>query len=334
VKIFISYSRRDAGDFANQIQRHLSSFKFDVFTDVDSIRAGEVWSNTLEQNISNCDIFVVIITYGSLHSPHVEREVLQAQKENKTIIPCFHKTVIENNIKWGLDKIQGVEFDDKYELARNIQSKISRNKSRGRIFGTTSKTIEETKTHYAPTTTIKSDSSKQFQRINLKIIIIPIIAVAIIGLIVVVSYFDVAPPLDPDTVIPKDTRKTVTQTLSDDTTQSIMAIIENQMEKSDINSQNQTSYFSINTTEDSSSNSLINVNALDENQLIDAISLNISRVHNFEKNKITQALNDLTEATKANGGDVMINLRQIATIIIKDPSDPLSDKIIELAKTK
>ena len=89
VKIFVSYSRRDAGDFAAQIQRHLPSFKYNIFTDVDSIRAGDVWSSTIESNISNCDIFVVIVTYGALQSQHVENEVLQAQRENKTIIPCF-----------------------------------------------------------------------------------------------------------------------------------------------------------------------------------------------------------------------------------------------------
>jgi hypothetical protein len=51
MKIFVSYSRRDSGDFANQIHRQLSSFKHDIFTDVDSIRAGQGWSNTIEQNI-------------------------------------------------------------------------------------------------------------------------------------------------------------------------------------------------------------------------------------------------------------------------------------------
>ena len=162
VKIFVSYSRRDAGDFANQIQRHLSSSNDDIFTDVDSIRAGEIWSNTIETNISNCDIFVVIVTYGALQSPHVENEVLQAQKEKKTIIPCFHRTVIGNDIKWGLDKIQGVEFDDKYELARNIQSKISTSRGRGAIFGSTSKNLEETK--IATTTTAINSITDRFQQ--------------------------------------------------------------------------------------------------------------------------------------------------------------------------
>jgi hypothetical protein len=120
-------------------------------------------------------------------------------------------------------------------------------------------------------------------------------------------------------------------------------IIENQIIKSDSNSQNPFSSFTpspstpspINTS-DSSSNSLslANLNTLDQNQLIDAISSKISQVHNFEKNKITQAILDLTKATAAKGGDAMKNLRQIATIILKNPSDPLSDKILGLAQTK
>jgi hypothetical protein len=124
VKIFVSYSRRDAGDFANQIRRHLSTFNYDIFTDVYDIKGGDIWSNTIEENISNCDIFVIIVTYGALHSPHVEREVLQAQNQNKIIIPCMHEDVEHNEIKWGLEKIQGVEFSDKYELTRKLYPKI------------------------------------------------------------------------------------------------------------------------------------------------------------------------------------------------------------------
>ena len=124
MKIFVSYSRRDAGDFANQIQRHLSSFKYDIFTDIDSIRAGDIWSNTITTNISSCDIFVVIVTYGALQSQHVENEVSQAKRENKKIIPCFFRAISTSKIKWGLENIQGVEFEDKYELGRNLYSKI------------------------------------------------------------------------------------------------------------------------------------------------------------------------------------------------------------------
>ena len=124
MKVFVSYSRRDASDFANQIQRHLSTFKYNIFTDVDSIRVGEIWSNTIEENISNCDIFVIIVTNGALQSPHVEVEVLQAQKEKKTIIPCFHRSVIDSDIKWGLNDIQGVEFTNEFQLAEIFNLKL------------------------------------------------------------------------------------------------------------------------------------------------------------------------------------------------------------------
>jgi hypothetical protein len=128
VKIFVSYSRRDAGDFAEQIRRHLTSFNHTVFTDINSINVGDIWNNIIEDNISNCDIFVVIITHGSLISPHVEKEFLQAQTENKIIIPCFHRDVNKDGIKWDLSRLHGIEFEEEFELARNLYSTIMNNK--------------------------------------------------------------------------------------------------------------------------------------------------------------------------------------------------------------
>ena len=54
----------------------------------------------------------------------------------------------------------------------------------------------------------------------------------------------------------------------------------------------------------------------------------------LKSRRITQALLDLTQVTAAKGGDPMNNLRQIATKILQNPSDPLIDKIIGLAQTK
>jgi TIR domain/Bacterial Ig domain len=197
VKIFVSYSRRDAGDFAELIQRHFSSFKYDVFTDVNSISIGDIWSNTIETNISNCDVFIIIVTYGALQSPHVKNEVLQAQTEKKRIIPCFHRSVRANDIKWGLNKVQGVEFNDKYELVRDLYPKITRiqkNSSKGPVSisserkedvfmdrdisiskEATSSNKEYAQQHKEPLTAL---DSKKARRINLKIVI-PVIAVVI-----------------------------------------------------------------------------------------------------------------------------------------------------------
>ena len=124
-KIFVSYSRADANDFAQQIKQHLS-LKYDMFThvytDVDSISNEEAWRNMIEKNISSCDIFVIIVTHDALRNQEVEKEVLYAQTENKKIIPCIHRDIRRDKIKWGLEKIQGIEFDKKNELARNLDS--------------------------------------------------------------------------------------------------------------------------------------------------------------------------------------------------------------------
>ena len=58
-----------------RLHKHLTSFKYDIFTDVDSIRAEYIWSNTIEQNISTGDIFVLIVTGVALRSPEVEKDI-------------------------------------------------------------------------------------------------------------------------------------------------------------------------------------------------------------------------------------------------------------------
>ena len=76
---------------------------------------------------------------------------------------------------------------------------------------------------------------------------------------------------------------------------------------------------SINTSDSSSiSLSLENLNTLNQNQLIDAISSKISQLRSFEKNKISQSLFNLTQSTAAKGGDVMNSLRQIGTKILQN----------------
>jgi hypothetical protein len=123
VKIFISYSRRDAGDFADRINEVLKE-EHDIFTDVDDIEPGAIWTNVIEENISRCDIFIVIVTFAALKSSEVEKEVLQALKKNKKIIPCVYRGIKINQLKWDLGKFQGIVFKDEYALAREIYQKI------------------------------------------------------------------------------------------------------------------------------------------------------------------------------------------------------------------
>jgi predicted nucleotide-binding protein len=95
-----------------------------AYIDVNNITIGDPWARSIEKNISECDIFVVILTPDSITSSHVENEVLQAQKQNKIIVPCIHEYVNYNEIKWELDKIQGIEFSNEYQLVLNLYPKI------------------------------------------------------------------------------------------------------------------------------------------------------------------------------------------------------------------
>ena len=67
---------------------------------------------------------MVILTPDALSSSYVESEVLQAQRKKKIIVPCMHEYINYNEIKWGLDKIQGIEFLNEYQLVLNLYQRI------------------------------------------------------------------------------------------------------------------------------------------------------------------------------------------------------------------
>jgi hypothetical protein len=223
MKVFVSYSRRDAGDFAESIQKNLTSFNYNVFTDVNSISVGDIWSNTIEENISNCDVFIVIVTYGALQSPHVQNEFLQAQREKKRIIPCLHRNVREGDIKWGLNNIQGVEFTDKYELARDLYTKIAKiqretNKGTSGVIRSSLNPetkvaskynqVQESKTEIYSNDTLPTEykndytntrGKKKNQILNFKIVMPIVGVVAVIGVILAFILSSPTPAPDPST---------------------------------------------------------------------------------------------------------------------------------------
>ena len=88
---------------------------------------------TIEDNIASCDIFLVIVTFAALKSSNVEKEVLQARNRNKKIIPCFYGRVKRNELKWGLGELQGIEFTNKNELAREIYWRIYQYQNKGQV---------------------------------------------------------------------------------------------------------------------------------------------------------------------------------------------------------
>ena len=77
-----------------------------------------------------------------------------------------------------------------------------------------------------------------------------------------------------------------------------------------------------------------NLNNLNQQQLIDLIATTISNANNIDKNKVTQAINDMIEPIKAKGGNVIESLQRIAGVISKDPTGFAAKNIMNIVKTK
>jgi hypothetical protein len=104
VRIFVSYSRSDGGDFADHISEHYQKEANDVFIDHEIILGGEEWSEKIKKSISDSDIVIVIVTRSALKSSEVEKEVLESIRQGKRVIPAKYKNVSWSDLKWGLEK--------------------------------------------------------------------------------------------------------------------------------------------------------------------------------------------------------------------------------------
>ncbi len=86
-RIFISYSRSDGSELANELSNRLRAQEHQVFFDVQSIRAGTHWRQELSNRIKWADMVVVLVTPGSNDSDYVYDEISEAARRGKTIIP-------------------------------------------------------------------------------------------------------------------------------------------------------------------------------------------------------------------------------------------------------
>jgi TIR domain len=82
---FISYSRGDAASrkLAAALSYNLPRLGYEVFVDVVGLQAGERWTEQLEHQIDTCDVFVILVSEGSLASDYVSRELARAVARNK-----------------------------------------------------------------------------------------------------------------------------------------------------------------------------------------------------------------------------------------------------------
>jgi hypothetical protein len=102
--VFISYSHEDAV-YAHNLARTLESLGFKVWI-MDRIDYGSVWPQVIEEKISTCDAFILIMTLRSYSSVWVQNELTCAQGKKKPIFPLL----LEGDKPWL--SVQAIQYVD------------------------------------------------------------------------------------------------------------------------------------------------------------------------------------------------------------------------------
>ena len=112
--IFFSYNHGIGDDAAREIENYLTRKKnYLVFRDVDKIEGGEDWNQKIIRSIRRSDIFILVLTPLALSSGEVDKEVREAAKLKKRILPCKLDTVDIEKLKWDLGKLNIIKYSEK-----------------------------------------------------------------------------------------------------------------------------------------------------------------------------------------------------------------------------
>src|SRR5215813_12229846 len=111
LKVFISYSRRDASEFADELVAGLELAGFAPFLDRHDIAAGEDWETRLGGLIAQSDTVVFVVTPESVTSQRCVWEVERTLGLSKRLLPVIHRPVADSDIPPQLSRLQFVRFD-------------------------------------------------------------------------------------------------------------------------------------------------------------------------------------------------------------------------------
>jgi formylglycine-generating enzyme required for sulfatase activity len=120
LKVFISYSRRDSTEFADELVAGLELAGFAPFLDRHDIVAGEKWEERLGGLIAQADTVVFVTSPQAVKSERCAWEVEQALARTKRVLPVIFKPVPESEIPEELRSRQFVRFDGGAGFARPL----------------------------------------------------------------------------------------------------------------------------------------------------------------------------------------------------------------------
>lgn len=105
-RIFISYSRVDE-IFARQLAADLERLGADVWIDVEDIRAGLSWPDSIQEGLDVCEVMLVIISPESMASKNVADEWQYYVNQGHTVIPVLLRKA---RVHFQLHRLQYVDF--------------------------------------------------------------------------------------------------------------------------------------------------------------------------------------------------------------------------------
>ena len=97
--IFISYRRLDSSALALLVLARLKEHSLVPFVDM-ALEAGGNWHADLEERISACDYFIILLGKDTLSSPMTVKEIQWALEYERTIIPLWHGRFDLQDAKW------------------------------------------------------------------------------------------------------------------------------------------------------------------------------------------------------------------------------------------
>ena len=107
LNVFISYSRRDAIDFAPQLVASLKVYGYEPSIDLHGIAGAERWQQRLGTLILEADTVVFVLTPSSCNSEVCAWEIAEAERLSKRLIPVIPQPLGEARVP---DKLTGLNY--------------------------------------------------------------------------------------------------------------------------------------------------------------------------------------------------------------------------------
>src|SRR5262249_941595 len=120
LKVFVSYSRKDSAEFADELLAGLKVAGFAPFLDRHDIAAGEDWEARLGGLIAQSDTVVFVVSPEAVKSDRCVWEVDRTIELSKRLLPVIFKPVPEYDIPKKLSRLQFVRFDTGRGITRPL----------------------------------------------------------------------------------------------------------------------------------------------------------------------------------------------------------------------